>query len=64
MGHYCILRYLVDADWFIQWKRCVSYDPGLSVDGIDITSTQPDPVYNGNIFKGNKYQSCYLNQYI
>ena len=61
MGHYYILRYLVDANWFIQWKTCVDYDSDLYVDDINITSTQPDPVYNRNLFKGNRLQSCYFN---
>ena len=63
-GHYYILRYLVDADWFVQWKTYVGYDPDLFVDDINIKSTQPGPVYNGNLLKGNRNQLCYLSQYI
>ena len=63
-GHYYILRYLVDTDWFIQWKIYVGYDPDLSLGDINITSTKPDPVYNGNLLKGNRNQTWFLNQYI
>ena len=64
MGNYYILRYLVDDDWFIQWMTRDDYDPDLSVDDIDVSSKQSGPVYNGNLLKGNRNQSCCLNQYI
>ena len=63
-GHYYIPRYLVDADWFVQWTIYVGDDPNLFVGDINITSTQPGPVYNGKLLKGNRNQSCCLNQYI
>ena len=52
MNHYVlILRYLVDAGWWTQWRKFVGYDTGHQF-GVGEVLNYPGPIDNSSLFTG------------